>query len=345
MIHQMNYRLTREFLSVLAENPDLQPVTVERYRLDLVPLLEWADETPLGQAPTIRPGFSRYLATRPTKNGSGQLSLSSQRQMVNIAHRFFEWAALEHPRQFHLVTTKYLRSLRIRRFYQGPGTLQHVDLDTAIRLATVPVAPENLLLRRAQASAAALFLTGATAGSFSSAPIKAFDLSGFRFMQWPSLGVQTNNRRKITTQMLRIPELMEVVTTWDACVRSQLPETAPWFAPVDNRWGVQTLCAGQSGANRNTALNDGLRRLANIAGLPYYSASEFRHGTMIYAVQRCRSLDELRAVAANFGIAFNSLFCRQDFRWTRDEIETLLASWFAKSGDADNGELPIGVPA
>jgi integrase len=117
--------------------------------------------------------------------------------------------------------------------------------------------------------------------------------------QWPELGVKTKNGKKAITSLLPVPELLEVAQSWDQFVRTNLPENAPWYAPIRSQWGEQTLSSQQPGENRNHALDRQLQRLFVQAGLPYKSAHKFRHGHAVYGLMHARSMPDYKGVSIN----------------------------------------------
>ncbi len=111
--------------------------------------------------------------------------------------------------------------------------------------------------------------------------------------------METKNGKSATTYLLDIPELLSVVETWDAFIRSQLPLTAMWYTPTVTRWGEQTLSAGAPGKNRNLALAKRLHHLFEAAGVPYQSPHKFRHGHAVYALQHAKTMADYKAVSMN----------------------------------------------
>lgn len=109
----------------------------------------------------------------------------------------------------------------------------------------------------------------------------------------------TKNGKRATTFLLPIPELLSVAQAWDDVVRSKLPSTAPSYAPVSARWGGQSLVESIPGKNRHQALDKRLRRLFNLAGLPYKSAHKFRHGHAVYGLQHAQTMADYKAVSMN----------------------------------------------
>jgi integrase len=63
--------------------------------------------------------------------------------------------------------------------------------------------------------------------------------------------------------------------------------------------GDQSLEESAPGKNRNLALDKRLRRLFNLAGLPYKSAHKFRHGHAVYGLQHAQTMADYKAVSIN----------------------------------------------
>lgn len=78
-----------------------------------------------------------------------------------------------------------------------------------------------------------------------------------------------------------------------------MPETAPWYAPIDSQWGEQSLSQNDPGANRHLALNKRLRLLWDKAKLEYRSAHKFRHGHAVYGLQHARTMADYKAISMN----------------------------------------------
>jgi hypothetical protein len=74
--------------------------------------------------------------------------------------------------------------------------------------------------------------SGIRVGLFVTLPVKAVDIATRTVRQWPALGVQAMNGRTPTTSLLKIPDLPEMVRTWDARVRAALSPEALWHAEL-----------------------------------------------------------------------------------------------------------------
>lgn len=298
MVNRDNYLLTRAYLAHPRDVGQLARDSTERYRAYLLHLLVWADEAPFSDLAARRPTFPAHLASLAPE-GKGGLAPATLRKIVQVSKRFLVWGKMNHPREFRGLSMAWIDELRLSRQAEAPREHVFVTLDEVRRLVALSVPEDHLALRRDQAAAALLFLSGMRAGALGSLPIAAVDAPSRTVKQWPSLGVRTKNGKPATTYLLEIPDLLAVVERWDALVRAALPPTAPWAATVVTRWGEQALSADPAGAHRNVALVKRMGKLFAAAGLPYKSPHKFRHGHAVYALQHARTMADYKAVSQN----------------------------------------------
>jgi len=299
MIQRSNYLLVRQHLKDLKDLYQLADSSVGRYEFYLRHLLEWAGEMPLHKVMPLRPTFPAYVGSLPGRSGEASLAAISQKKIIESARRFFGWAKQNHPKEFAALTPAWLESLRPPRNKDAQSDHEYVTLDELLKLLAVPHDDGDFALLRDKAAAAMLFLSGARASAFTTLPISAVDLPGRTLRQWPELGVATKNSKRATTFLLPIPELISMVETWDNLVRNNLPASHPWYSPVKIHWGTQELDPSTPGKNRHQALDKRLRRLFELAGLPYKSAHKFRHGHAVYGLQHAQTMADYKAVSMN----------------------------------------------
>ena len=299
MINRYNYRLAKQYLEYLDGVCQLDRGSLDRYWFYLKHLLIWVDEARLCQVADIRPPFSAFLASARPDRERGRLASSTLKKIIQTAKRFLAWLKLTYPREFREVSAAWLEALRPPRTTVQMAEHEFVTLDEVLQLSTLKIDEGNLALRRDQAAAAMLFLSGMRATAFGTLPIEAVDLSQRTIKQWPALRVATKNGKSATTYLLDIPELLSVVESWDAIVRAQLPPRAMWYAPVVSQWGEHTLSADQPGANRGQAVAKRIRHLFEVAGLPARSPHKFRHGHAVYALQHAKTMADYKAVSMN----------------------------------------------
>lgn len=292
MINRQNYLWVRAFLEHLGAVMQVSPRSTSRYWFYLRHVLRWADATSLDEAPRLRPTFPTYLTT-------AGLAPATVKKILQLTQRFFRWARLTFPQDFRAVPAGWVESLRPPR--QAAVIKEHafVTAEDVEALARLSIPEADLALRRDQACAVLLFLSGMRIGALATLPLEAVNLAERSIRQWPALGVHTKNGKAATTFLLPIPALLEIAQRWDVCVRQHLPPAALWCPPIGHTWGEQALTVQTPGANRHIALNKRLRRLFQLAGLPPQSAHKFRHGHAVWALQHARTMADYKAISQN----------------------------------------------
>jgi integrase len=343
MINRENYQLVEQFLTHLARKTSQK--SVDRYRFYMRPLLLWSMETPLSRAHTVTPEFPAYVATQESPRG-GPLAQETQKKIFMLARQFFEWAKLENPIQFREIRTNWIGEMYpqpIASFHNNPPIdmnlladdsgdeinhkIKYVTYDEVAKLAHLPQPDGDLARWRDCAMAALLYLSAARARAAVTLPIGAIHLDQGKIRQWPELGVETKNGKRATTYLHNIPDLMGIVQSWDTYVRTHLPISAPWYAPIDSQWGEQRLSTELPGKNRSIALNKRLRLLFNEAGIQYRSAHAFRHGYAVYGLPLCRTMADLKSISSNMMhktlIITDGIYIHQADKEIRERIRNL----------------------
>jgi len=287
MIDRDNWKLAKAYLAYLAEVKQLDPGTISSAQTSLRYVLEWADEAPFAKAPEIRPTFPRYLAER--------ISSASVELACGTARRFFHWLRLSNKRIGKSVTELWTETLAKPRIGSEVKQYNEYTLDEVYSLMSV--APSSIRMKRDQAAIAFLFLSGMRIGAFSSMPIAAVDLDSLSVKQWPALGVRTKLKKKATTFLLDIKDLLKIVRAYDHLVRGQLPDDAFWYAPFDVP--TDMLLPATAGVVRGTRFKEGMRQLCDLAGVDYRSPHHLRHGFAVYGLKNARDIADMEAVSKN----------------------------------------------
>ncbi len=278
MVNRKNYKLTRVFLLFKKEIKQLSSGSLHRYKSALNHFLIWLDETQIESCTTKYPAFSTYLQKYRKDGSSENLASATQKKTIQITRQFLNWAKMTYPKRFRKLPLIWIESMQAAQIIQAPREHEFVSVEEALKLATSPLPKELLVTRRDQAAAAMLFLSGMRASSFVSLPIKAVDLDRREIKQWPTLGVRTKFRKHATTYLLPIPELMAVVKSWDAYVRTQLPTDAMWYPVIVSEWVSEKLSPQLPGKNRHIQLAKRVRKLSELLETEYKSPHKFRHG-------------------------------------------------------------------
>lgn len=293
MINRQNYLHVRAYLVHTERVRQNNPETVKRNRAHLRHLLEWADETPLTSAKSLAP-FPACLVEKG-------LAPASIQKCLTVARQFFEHMRTEHPHLYKPITDSWIESLQPPRSLRPGSRLPertYYTLEDVLSLCTTPV--DDLRLERAQAGVAMLYLSGMRAGALASLPRSCVDISQREIKQLPEFGVQTKNHKAALTYLLEIPQLLEVVSRWDARLRDTwnvTPETL-WYSTLtrDNSALVPTQRAY---LKRHNTVQKDVRLLCETLGMKYLSPHKLRHGHVVYAVGRAENMRQLKAISLN----------------------------------------------
>jgi site-specific recombinase XerC len=298
MINRQNWIDTKDYLAYLERIDQLSIDSIKRARTHLRHLIEWADETALPSARTIDPTFPSYLLKARMDGQEKPLASASIIKCLQLARRFFEFARAEWPVRYKSVSQSWIASLQPARHLRG-GMRQHVhqfySLEDVLKIAHVET--ETLREERGRAGACMLFLSGMRADALASMPRHCIHLDTGEIEQLPEFGVRTKNRKSATTYLLPIPELLEVVKDWDRRLQS-LPQDALWYSPVSTD-GMSLIYRNTAHFNRAEKIQQDVRRLCAIAGIPYLTPHKLRHGHVVYALKKSKTFADFKAVSQN----------------------------------------------
>lgn len=301
MVNRSNYHLVKGYLDHVRSVRQRETLTVERYESYLRHTLLWADEVPFSQVHKMAVTLPMYLVSLGETGGDRRLAPTTEKKIIQVTRDLLEWAKIHSEREFRSLPMGWIADLQAPKPEAGLGQRERIFVTEAetLQLAQMPLPEDDLVRRRDQAASAMLFLSGMRAGAFVTLPIEALDMTGHSIHQWPERGVQTKNNKKATTFLLPIPELLAVVERWDTFVRSQLPPTAMWYAPIDARWGNQRLLSTPAGKGRNGSLSKQMRLLFAVAEMEYRWPHLFRHGHAVWALLRAKTMADYKAVSMN----------------------------------------------
>ena len=240
MIERANYLLARAFLAYLSGVMRTKAVSVDRYWFYLRHTILWLDDTPAGRAGSRTPSLRDYIdALQRQRNMSAQTA----HKILQLSRRFFEWCKARRAHEFGALSRDWISSLRLERgvIQQTRAERHYFTLDECRQIAAHDIPAGDLAMRRDQAAACLLFLSGMRVGALVTLPIACVNLASLAIQQFPSAGVHTKNSKHATTYLFNIPELLDALTRWDAFVRTRLPETATWYAHVQRHWYEQSL--------------------------------------------------------------------------------------------------------
>jgi site-specific recombinase XerC len=290
LINRRNWKDTREYLDYCRDVRQCCDETINLYRAALDRLLRWATSTPLPHTATLRPTFPHYLTTL-------NLSPAYIVKTLSVTRAFFLWMRTAQADRYGALPAGFVESLVSRR---REGEIKERDFFTVEDVfALVDVEPATLAEQRDRAAVAFLFLSGMRDAAFCSLPIKAVDFDALppRVKQWPALGVRTKFGKAANTMLLLEPSrLLEIARRWDALVREALPGEALWYAQMEP--SGETFAVDQTPGQHRTFAKR-LRQLCERAQVDVKSPHKLRNGHILFALDRCRDMADLKAVSQN----------------------------------------------
>lgn len=293
MINRNNWRLVNEYLKYRKETDQVSSKTIRLEKTWLQHTLLWLGEKPIEQAPKIKPVFSEYVLSIDGE----QLSNGYLQRLVSMNRRFMEWISIHKAGYRNILSVSWLTTIKLPRMKEEEKEHEFVTYEEIIQIVNTPVF--SLRDKRIRASAVLWFLSGVRIGAFVSLPIKAVNLEKLEIYQFPSLGVQTKFGKSATTDLLPIPELLEIVREWDSLIREHLPETSAWFAPLSPETGSFDRSITTIGANRSQRAYKDLKDWLERSNLPFHSPHKFRHGYAVFGIKHFTTLAQLKALSQN----------------------------------------------
>lgn len=298
-INRRNWLDVMEFLKYQDDVMLRKANTINRDRIFLRHLLEWADDRLLSSAYSIKPSFGLYLLTARNDGQEKRLAPATLKKCCDTARALFDFQKRAHPARYKSIKVDWVASIRPPRSAGMQSILKNHDfysLEDMLKLAGAEI--DSLAMERERAAACFLYLSGMRADAFVSLPISCVDLVKWEVRQLPELGVRTKFNKAAITYFLDILELRARVIEWDRKVRAALPAGAAWYARV-NRTSDGFLPSADPGLWRREQLTRGLVQLCAAAGVKYLSPHKLRHGFAVYGVRNAQNMAELKAVSQN----------------------------------------------
>ena len=297
MINRENWIDTKKFIAYLAKI-GRDEETIKRVRGILWHLLEWADETPFPKGREIDLAFPAYLLGARSDGSDKPLGAASMKKICEYSRMFFEWIRWESPARYKSISKSWVETIRpsvARGLHSEFHEHQFWTVEAIKKIAALQ--PKNITWERDIAAVCFMFLSAMRVQAFVSLPVEAVHLDRRVVRQFPELGVRTKNRKAGKTQMLKIPELLEVVLAWDEKVRAAGARL--WYPRIDRWHRFMTSDAEPNWLSMTKILNAGLRELCQAAGVPYLSSHKLRHGHIVYAIRQVKDMKGLKAVSQN----------------------------------------------
>ena len=295
MINRDNWKIRESYLKYRSEVDQLSVSSIKLEKTWLNQFLTWVDNKSFENVAKIRPAFPEYLLT--TQNKNGQLSREYIRKIISCSRRFLEWVVKHKAGYKSKISIIYLDTLKVPRMAQTNKEHEAVTIEEIRAIAKAPV--YSLRDQRIRAAAVFWFLSGIRIGAFVTLSIRSVNLTNLSVKQWPDLGVRTKNGKHATTYLSDIQDLIEVVREWDNLVRSNLPDSCLWFAPLSPDTGLFDYSDHEIGESRDTRARKDLKVWLDKVGLEYHSPHKFRHGFAVDGIMHAKDIGDLKAISQN----------------------------------------------
>lgn len=324
MINKNNWRLTKKYLEYRSSMDQLCLGSLEQEKVYLRYLLEWAQEKPLLKAPSFRPTFPEFLKSNRMDEVHKSLSPGYMKKVLATFRRFFSWL-IDNQDGYKSVKFSWIATIKVKRLSEIPKQREAVSLEEILVIARTQV--DNLEEERIKAGAVFLFLSGMRISAFISLPLLAVDIQSREIKQFPNLGVRTKNGKYAITNLLPIPELLEVVEAWDKKIRAILPPEGFWFAPFSPETCEIDPSVKEIGLHRESLARKNLTAWMKKNHLKYHSPHKFRHGHIQYGLAHSTSHADYKAVSMN--VMHSSIQITDQFysNITDEEIKRRISSF------------------
>ncbi len=296
MIDKKNWRLAKKYLDYRFEVDQITKGSLKKEQVYIRYLLEWAQDKPFHRAMGIRPTFPEYMLSARLDGENGQLSAGYVKKTLAAARLFFTWLS-DNETGYKHIKQAWIKTVKNKRLASTTKNAEAVSLEEILTIAARPA--RTALARRARAAMVFLYLSGMRIGAFVSLPLQAVDIPNRSVNQFPSLGVRTKLSKSATTYLWDIPELLKVIQDWDDEVRSILPPTGFWFAPLSSTTGEIDPSIKSIGEHRITLARKNIKAWLDQEDLPYHSPHKFRHGHIQYGEAHANNVADLKAVSLN----------------------------------------------
>jgi integrase len=295
-IHPDNYRLRAEFLAELRAGGT--PEHHVRQRQSTTDhLLLVAGEHALTKMNVS--DLKMLLATATNRINGDSLSRERCRKVYAHARELLNYALDRHPHEFMRIQRQHVRYLCLSADQNLAASVRRPFYTIEDVRALARIDPcGNVTLWRAQACACLQFLGGLRIGSVATLPVCAIDCEALHIQQDPRLGVRTKLRKRATTVLLNLPDILVPVRAWLNFLQKHVSDQGMFFnvfTPTD----PPQLTDEPPGAHRAIALARDYKQLCAHAGLPYRGSHALRHGHIMHCARQCRDLSDFTALSQN----------------------------------------------
>ena len=213
----------------------------------------------------------------------------------------------ELPGRYETIKNNFIKTLYVKNENDQTKPVKVYSLDEIIKIAELKIPDNDLSLRRVQAGACFMYLSGMRIGAFVTMPIEAVNLDNFKVYQLPDLGVHTKYSKKGVTSLYRISQLFDVVKKWDDFMRKNYSVQNYWYPRLDRNKKIKPGEPIKGDVNRSYAdtrnvssvFYKNLEKLCQMAGVEYKSAHALRYGHINYGMKHAKTIQDFKAISLN----------------------------------------------
>jgi integrase len=296
LIRRRNFKDTRSYLDYCRDVRQNSRGTLQVIRVSMDHLLRWSTSVPLQKTSALRPTLPAYLQAM-------DISVSYRKKLLSYTRRFFRYAERTWPARYERVSYQFIESLRAK---DKPGIVKKREIYTIEEIRQIcSLTPRTITEERDIAAVAFLFLSGMRVSAFATLPLKLiqWDYEPLPMVnQWPDYGVKTKNGDPLNSFLLArqgLEDLHEIAEAWARKAEAAVGSNGLYYTLLTTLREFDPIQV--PGRNRGGDVARQLKSVCRRAGVAYKSPHKIRHGHVVWALKRCGTLEDLKAVSQNVG--------------------------------------------
>lgn len=254
--------------------------------------------------------FKKWLQERKYKGAP--ISLCTVSQTLRFLKKFFQWLQVQpgYKSKIKLSDIEYLKLTEKEERVAHQSTPRKYPLLEYVQNLIKSIQGQTEIDMRDRALISFTLLSGGRDSAIVSLSMGCFDEQSKIVYQDPKRGVKTKFNKYVETTLFGFDkELMEYFIGWFQYLKNKgYGSTSPIFPRTKVIQGLNGNLSFQSSNEVEPEfwssagpMRTIFKERAKAAGLPYFSPHCFRHLAILLAAEKCRSMDEFKAVSQNVG--------------------------------------------
>ena len=294
-------------------------------------------------------GFKKWLSEK--KNNDKLLELSTQHTRLTKLIKFFKWLADQsgYKSKISVYDIAYLKmDKKSARIAIAPkvDSLDYPSIEQVIHVCS-SINPKSEIDMRDKALIAFTLLSGMRDEAILTLPLGCFNPDKLLVSQDPSKGVKTKFSKSITTFLFEFDdELLKVILYWYNYLLNEkkFDLKDPFFPRTkveqtsDTNYAFQVKGVEPYYWNEAQSMRDIFKLRCENAGIDYYSPHKFRHTSIRYAMDKCKNVEQMKAVSQNVGHEKLATTLVTYGRLASEEVGRTIKKINFKGNEPDDGE-------